>query len=64
LEYLPPYSPDYNPIERSFKVLKSWIKRHSDRQDEWEDFCFFLELAILKSCYVVDCTAWYRKCGY
>jgi putative transposase len=23
LEYLPPYLPDYNPIERSFKVLKS-----------------------------------------
>ena len=23
LEYLPPYSPDYNPIEKSFKQLKS-----------------------------------------
>jgi transposase len=26
LEYLPPYSPDYNPIEKTFKVLKSWMK--------------------------------------
>lgn len=23
LEYPPPYSPDYNPIKKSFKVLKS-----------------------------------------
>ena len=25
LEYLPPYSPDFNPIEQSFNVLKAWI---------------------------------------
>jgi hypothetical protein len=28
LEYLLPYSPDFNPIEQLFNVLKSWIKRH------------------------------------
>jgi len=26
LEYLPPYSPDFNPIEFSFSVLKKVIK--------------------------------------
>ena len=26
LEYLPPYSPDYNPIEYSFTVIKNAIK--------------------------------------
>ena len=26
--YLPPYSPDYNPIEEFFSVLKAWLKRH------------------------------------
>ncbi len=26
---LPPYSPDYNPIETSFAVLKAWIKRNN-----------------------------------
>jgi transposase len=31
LRYLPPYSPDFNPIELVFSVLKAWIKR-------W--FCF------------------------
>ncbi|RPA98658.1 hypothetical protein L873DRAFT_1687042, partial [Choiromyces venosus 120613-1] len=25
---LPPYSPDYNPIELSFSVIKRWITRH------------------------------------
>lgn len=64
LEYLPPYSPDYNPIEKSFKVLKSWIKRHYQQQDEWLDFRFFLELAVLNSCYSINCRSWYRMCGY
>ena len=26
--YLPPYSPDFNPIEEFFSVLKKWLKRH------------------------------------
>ena len=40
--YLPPYSPDFNPIERAFSKLKTWLRtaqartresgsRHSDR---------------------------------
>ncbi|KAI7960205.1 hypothetical protein MJO29_005273 [Puccinia striiformis f. sp. tritici] len=28
LVYLPPYSPDFNPIEKVFSVLKSKLKRH------------------------------------
>jgi transposase len=28
LQFLLPYSPDYNPIEESFGDLKSWIRRH------------------------------------
>lgn len=27
LKYLPPYSPNLNPIETSFSMLKAWIKR-------------------------------------
>lgn len=27
VKYLPPYSPDFNPIELTFSVLKAWIKR-------------------------------------
>jgi hypothetical protein len=28
--FLPPYSPDYNPIETAFSTVKSWIKRNSN----------------------------------
>ncbi len=30
LRFLPPYSPDFNPIEPSFHLLKAWIKRYRD----------------------------------
>lgn len=33
LAYLPPYSPDFNPIETLFSLLKWWIKRHSNLID-------------------------------
>ena len=29
--FLPPYSPQYNPIELTFSVLKCWIRRHFGR---------------------------------
>uniref|UniRef100_A0A093X9Y0 Uncharacterized protein y4pE/y4sA n=1 Tax=Talaromyces marneffei PM1 TaxID=1077442 RepID=A0A093X9Y0_TALMA len=28
IRYLPPYSPDFNPIELTFLVLKAWMKRN------------------------------------
>lgn len=37
LEYLPPYSPDYNPIEYSFSVIKSALKGSHQLQGD-EDF--------------------------
>ncbi|KAJ3542004.1 hypothetical protein NMY22_g3671 [Coprinellus aureogranulatus] len=30
LEYLPPYSPDLNPIEEAFSKVKAFIRRHND----------------------------------
>jgi hypothetical protein len=31
LEFLPAYSPDYNPIEEAFHCVKAWLRRHGDR---------------------------------
>ena len=31
--YLPPYSPDFNPIETAFSALKSWLKRYRNFTD-------------------------------
>ena len=30
IEYLPPYSPDLNPIEEAFSKLKHFLRRHQD----------------------------------
>ena len=30
LIYLPPYSPDLNPIEEAFSKIKAWIRRNND----------------------------------
>jgi transposase len=31
LEYLPPYSPDLNPIEMAFSKLKTWLRKLARR---------------------------------
>ena len=30
LVFLPPYSPDLNPIEEAFSKIKAWIRRNND----------------------------------
>jgi len=30
LLFLPPYSPDYNPIEEVFASVKAWMRHHDD----------------------------------
>ena len=29
IAYLPPYSPDYMPIEKTFHLLKHWMRRYA-----------------------------------
>lgn len=51
LKSLPPYSPDYSPIELTFSVLKAWIRRHF--KDYWPsfegDFGEFIQWAVQRS---------------
>ena len=51
IRYLPPYSPDYNPIELSFAVLKAWIQKHQrEIWPYWDgDFGSYLRYAIKRS---------------
>ena len=37
LEYLPPYSPDFNPIEEAFAEMKVWMKRNYTLADSFVD---------------------------
>lgn len=47
LEFLPPYSPDYNPIEESFAELKKWMKRTQSLVPLYIDnFGGYIELGI------------------
>ena len=53
VRYLPPYSPDYNPIELTFGVLKAWIRRNycyvRSRFPGEGGFGGFLKAAIVES---------------
>jgi transposase len=50
LRFLPPYSPDFNPIEESFNDLKSYIRRHYRRKmAQFPNYQAFLEWAVVAS---------------
>lgn len=46
LEFLPPYSPDLNPIEQAFHVLKMWLRRHCQLLDRFPSFQSFLRYGV------------------
>ena len=46
LEFLPPYSPDFNPIEESFAKMKAWMRKNYTLQENYETCEGFLELAM------------------
>ena len=37
LLFLPPYSPDLNPIEKTWANIKRWLKSHMREYDSFED---------------------------
>jgi transposase len=43
--FLPPYSPDYNPIETAFSTVKLWIKRHQEFMESCNDPIYALHAA-------------------
>jgi type II restriction/modification system DNA methylase subunit YeeA len=42
LVFLPPYSPDFNPIEEAFAELKAWIKKNRELLEIFDTFEEFL----------------------
>ena len=61
LRYLPPYSPDLNPIEQAFAKLKSHLRQAAART--WEDLCSSLARA-LTSFSAQHCHAFFRHAQY
>ncbi|CAD6963061.1 unnamed protein product [Tilletia controversa] len=59
LELLPPYSPDYNPIERSHSKIKSILRRDRATKVQANHFYNAVEAVTAD-----DCRAWMRLAGY
>ena len=47
LEYVPPYSPDYNPIEEAFSELKAWMRKNYALADGFDSFEGFLKEGLM-----------------
>ena len=59
--FLPPYSPDYNPIEKCWSKIKSIIRKIKPRS--FEDLLLIMKKAIdLVS--EKDIEGWFESCGY
>jgi len=63
LKFLPPYSPDYNPIEATFKDLKAWIKRNHSLVEDFENFGDFLHFAVGQAC-GANVRGHFKEAGY
>src|SRR5262249_28048231 len=61
LLYLPPYSPDFNPIERAFSKLKALLRRAGRRTVEglWSFLGSALDLFSAE-----ECRNYFKHCGY
>ena len=61
VRYLPPYSPDFNPIEMAISKLKSALRKLAERAVAGL-------IAILESCADLfkpaDCQSYFKACGY
>ena len=69
VEFLPPYSPDYNPIELAFSAMKYHLRRNGAyvcfamvELTNTEIYCTLLEA--LYQITAADIFGWYRHCGY
>jgi hypothetical protein len=63
LEYLPPYSPDFNPIEQSFNVVMAWVRRHIEEAQIEDNFEEFLKRAV-REVSGRNPRGWFRESGY
>lgn len=61
LRFLPPYSPDFNPIEKAFAKLKALLRREAERTVSglWSLIGRLVELFL-----PAECANYFRSCGY
>jgi len=61
LRYLPPYSPDFNPIEQAFAKLKAFLR--AARPRTFDDVCALIAAAIGLFT-PTECANYVRHSGY
>jgi transposase len=59
--FLPPYSPDTNPIEMAWSKVKTILRSHAARS--WDQLVDAV-VAALSSVTTADIASWFRHCGY
>lgn len=66
LEYLPPYSPDYNPIEYSFSVIKNALKKRyqATGNEDPEEFAEMVIRAVRVAVTPEIARNQFEHCGY
>ena len=61
--FLPPYSPDYNPIEEAFSYVKTYLREHDIVLQATTDPCSIIESAF-NSITPHLCNQWITHSGY
>jgi transposase len=61
LLYLPPYSPDFNPIEKAFAKLKAVLRAKTERMIDglWNTVAHIITLSEPQ-----ECANYFKSCGY
>jgi transposase len=61
IEYLPAYSPDFNPVENMWSKMKSQLRKLKERSKE----ALFKAIGeVLKAVTAQDAQGWFTHCGY
>lgn len=61
LLFLPPYSPDFNPIELVWSWLKNWVRALAPTDDQHRNHLIWSASERLPPQHA---TAWFRNCGF
>jgi transposase len=61
LSYLPPYSPEFNPIEELFHPLKTWLRKAAERTVKGLER---RTKSFIRSLDPAECVGYFRHAGY
>jgi transposase len=65
IEYLPPYSPDLNPIEEAFSKIKHFMRRNQDYYRQRTGDCILYDMyEVLDVVTSDDAEAYFAHSGY